>query len=853
MSVVEAAGLSSDQAAARLARSGPNALPAPPQPSAVGRFVGQLVHFFALMLWVAAGLSLLAGMPQLGVAIIVVVVLNAVFAFVQERRADRAAERLRTLLPLRITVRRDGHRTRIDATEVVVGDVLLLEAGDRIPADATATEAVGLRVDTSLLTGESEPADTAVGSALHAGTFVTEGEAAAEVTATGATTRLASIARLTAGTRPPASPLTRELRRVVRAIAVIAVGVGGLFLVIATGVGMPVSHSVVFAVGVTVALVPEALLPTVTLALAWGAEQMAGRQVLVRHLDAVETLGSTTVICTDKTGTLTLNEMTVVEVWTPAGTATVTEPGHDPTAPVTYGGPDGQDAVRRLARAAARCSTGYVRFIDGRWVPHGDPMEAALDVLARRTGVDTDRDRADGTIRRRFPFDPRRRRMSVLAGDEVIVKGAPDAVLPRCSDPGTAAATVTALAARGLRVLAVAGRTAAREPRDAAEAETGLRLYGLVGMEDPPRRDVGPSLDSCRRAGIAVVMVTGDHPATARAIANEVGLRTPDGAVVSGADLPADDEALGRLVSDGTVIARVSPEDKLRIAQALRSRGHVVAMTGDGVNDGPALHEADIGIAMGLSGTDVAREAADLVLLDDRFATITSGVEHGRATFLNIRRFLTYHLTDNVAELTPFVIWMLSGGNFPLALGVLQILALDIGTDTWSAVALGAEPPGRRVLERPPVTGRLLNRSVARRAFGILGPTITLVSLAAFVSSFAAAGWRPGEPFPTGSTALTASGAAFLAVVIGQAANAFACRSSTRRPGTLGWTTNRLLLPAVGISLLISLTVLYVPPVATVLGQQGPSPAGWLVALGAAPAVLGVDALDKAIRRSRSR
>ncbi|RPF20517.1 cation-translocating P-type ATPase [Myceligenerans xiligouense] len=851
MSAVGAPGLTSDEAARRLARSGPNSLQTPPRPSAVLRFARRLIHFFALMLWAAAGLSLLAGLPQLGVAIVVVIVLNAVFAFVQEQRADHAAERLRDLLPRRVTVRRDGHPTRIEASDVVVGDVLLLESGDRIPADATAVRAAGLRVDTALLTGESEPSDVDVNATLHAGTFVTEGEATAAVVATGGATRLAAIARLTTGSHSPSSPLTRELHRVVRAVAVIAIGVGGAFFLISALIGMPASDGVVFAIGVTVALVPEALLPTVTLALAWGAEQMARRRVLVRHLDAVETLGSTTIICTDKTGTLTLNEMTVVEVWTPGGTARITEPGYAPTAQVAYdGGPDAPASVRRLALAAARCSTGYVRRVDGRWLPHGDPMEAALDTLARRTGIDTDQDRAGNPVRRRFPFDPRRRSMSVVVGDEITVKGAPDAVLPRCVDGRLAAPTVAALAARGLRVLAVAGRPASGSlPGSAADAEAGLRLYGLVGMEDPPRVDVRPALESCRRAGIGIVMVTGDHPATARAIADEVGLRRSGDVVVAGAELPADDDALGRLLHDGAVIARVSPEDKLRIARALRSRGQVVAMTGDGVNDGPALREADIGIAMGRSGTDVAREAADLVLLDDRFATIVTGIEYGRATFLNVRRFLTYHLSDNVAELAPFVIWMLSGGNFPLALGVLQILALDIGTDTWSAVALGAEPPGRRSLDRPPVKGRLLNRMVVRRAFGVLGPTITLVSLAAFLSSFVAAGWRPGAPFPTGPVLAAASGAAFVAVVIGQAANAFACRSSTLRPGTMGWTTNRLLPAAVGISLLVSLTVLYVPPIANVLGHEGPSIAGWLVALTAAPAVLGIDAADKAIRR----
>jgi magnesium-transporting ATPase (P-type) len=376
-----------------------------------------------------------------------------------------------------------------------------------------------------------------------------------------------------------------------------------------------------------------------------------------------------------------------------------------------------------------------------------------------------------------------------------------------------------------------------------------LRLLGLVALQDPPRDDVSESLQACRTAGVKVAMVTGDHPATATAIADEVGLRFPDSPVLSGTDLPEDQPQLAALIDhDGVVIARVSPEDKLRIARALRSRGHVVAMTGDGVNDAPALHESDIGVAMGLSGTDVARAAADLVLLDDSFAGIVAGIEQGRATFVNIRRFLTYHLTDNVAELAPFLVWALSGGYFPLALGVLQIIALDLGTDTLSAVALGAEPPAQHLLEGPPVHGRLMNRTVLRRAFGLLGPLEAVLSLAAFVVSLLALGWRPGDPFPTGHALAAASGAAFITVVLAQTANVFACRSSSRWPGALGWFTNRLLVPAALIGLAISLLELWVPPVARLLGQWNPPLWGWVVALASMPVLLGVDALDKRLR-----
>jgi magnesium-transporting ATPase (P-type) len=577
--------------------------------------------------------------------------------------------------------------------------------------------------------------------------------------------------------------------------------------------------------------------------------------VLVRHLDAVQTLGSTTFICTDKTGTLTRNEMTVVHAWTPTGAALVSEPGYDPSAPVVLSDPAAQPDVERLATAGVRCSAGFVHHVDGAWRAHGDPMEVALDVFARRLGIDTELDRAQLGVVARFPFDPRRRRMSVVVEGTVLVKGAPEAVLPLCVDDGGAGAALESFTSKGLRVLAVAGRGIGRgeTPGSAAEAEAGLHLYGLLALEDPPRHDVGPAIEDCRRAGIRLAMITGDHPATAASIADQVGLRAPDGLVLSGPDLPEDDEVLGALIDrDGIVVARVSPEDKLRIARALRARGHVVAMTGDGVNDGPALHEADIGIAMGVSGTDVAREAADLVLLDDHFASIVAGVEQGRTTFLNVRRFLTYHLTDNVAELTPFVVWALSGGRFPLALGVMQILALDIGTDTLSAVALGAEPPAAGALDRPPVSGRLLDATVLRRAFGVLGPTVAVATMTAFLVALVAAGWRPGDPFPEGHALAAASGAAFMAVVIAQTANAFACRSSSRWPGALGWRTNRLLIPAATIEFAFSLVVLFTGPVADELGHASPPLAGWAVAVLGAGALLVVDALDKRRRRSRS-
>jgi calcium-translocating P-type ATPase len=844
-------GLTEAEVVERRARDGPNALPPPHRTPVVVQLLEQWTHFFALLLWVAAALALVAGMPQLGVAIVVVILINGTFAFVQEYRAERAAARLQDLLPKRVSVRRDGQLRVVDAAELVRDDVVLLSAGDRVSADLVLRSATALAVDTSTMTGESVPEHLDVGELVLAGTFIVEGEGEGVVARIGADTELAGIAALSQRPGKRVSPLADELRRLVRVIAAISVGIGAAFVGVSLLVGMSTTDGFLFGVGVMVALVPEGLLPTVTLSLAMGANRMAHNHALVRRLEAVETLGSTTFICTDKTGTLTRNQMTVVAVWTPAGEALVPDvAGYDPTPPL---GGERALLVEPIA-TARRCSDGRVqRSEDGQWTALGDPMEAAIDVIAQRCGV-----AAPTTPDRRLPFDPHRRRMSVLHGRELSVKGAPDSVLPVCSDrshPGPTAA-VERYAAQGWRTLAIARRTLPEGVDGTAPAdllERDLELVAILAFEDPPRPAAASSIAACRQAGISVAMVTGDHPATALAIAREVGLAVDGSPVLVGSELPDDPQVLGALIDrDGAVIARVSPETKLRIAAALRERGHVVAMTGDGVNDGPAMHEADIGIAMGRSGTDVARESADLVLLDDDFATIVRAIEQGRSTFRNIRRFLTYHLTDNVAELTPFVVWALSGGRFPLALGVLQVLALDIGTDMLPALALGGEPPRPGLLEQPPIRGHLIDRYVLRRAFGLLGPVEALVEMCAFAAVLMAAGWSLGSPVPATETIAVASGAAFAAVVLGQMAAAVACRSSTLTIGQVGLRGNPLLASALLVELAALGLFLTWEPLADLLDHDVPSLLGFAVAAAAIPAVAAADTIDKRWRARRS-
>ncbi|QDY89487.1 cation-transporting P-type ATPase [Arthrobacter sp. UKPF54-2] len=859
-------GLSSAEAARRLERSGPNRLPQVRGVPGWRRLLAELTHFFAVMLWVAAGLAFVAGMPQLGVAIIVVIIVNGVFAYIQQERAQHAAAKLRELLPAMVSVRRDNRVVKVHTTELVPGDAVVLVAGDRVPADLNLALAAGCRVDESMLTGESEPVTKGPGDTAYGGTFLVIGTAEGVVASTGGQTRLAEIAALTGKVEAPPSPLALELQRIVRIVAAVALGIGALFFVLSLLVGISWRDAFLFAIGVAVALVPEGLLPTVTLSLAIGAQRMAARNALVRNLQAVETLGSTTFICTDKTGTLTQNRMNAVEVWTPAGLLGISGQGYGPEADVTgdgsgVPGASAFQAGQRLSAAARAASVGRAVPHEGQWIAEGDPMEAAIDALATRLagpGVRAE----EPAPSHRFAFDPRRLRESAVVGTTLFVKGAPESVIPLCSGHGVEDGTgpargmVDQMASRGLRVLAVAQRSLPGPPDAHSkpdELETGLTLLGLIGLHDPPRAEVRLSLQAAREAGIKVGMVTGDHAFTAAAIARETGLIGSPELVLEGHTLPEDDEVLAALLDrDGVVVSRVSPEQKLRVARLLQHRGHVVAMTGDGVNDGPALQQADIGVAMGRSGTDVAREAADLVLLDDDFATIIAAVEQGRATYANIRRFLTYHLTDNVAELTPFVFWALSGGRFPLALSVLQILALDIGTDLLPALALGSEAPSKGALKRPPERRHLMDRALIVRVFGLLGPVEALLEMIAYTAVLFGAGWSPGAELPASDALMAASGAAFTTVVLGQLANAFACRSATSPPWRLGWFTNRLLLWAVLAELGLLAVFLFLGPLAALLGHAPPTPGGLAVALAAIPAVLLADSLYKAARHRRT-
>ncbi|MDI6748489.1 MAG: cation-transporting P-type ATPase [Rhodocyclaceae bacterium] len=832
-----AQGLSADEARRRLAEFGFNRVEAAPREHLWLTLLREFSHFFALILWLAAGLAFLAahfepgqGMAELGLAIIGVIVVNGGFSFWQSYRAEQALAALRQLLPQQVEVRRDGHTREVPAAELVPGDLVLLAEGVKVPADCRLVESWGLRVNLATLTGESKPMarSAAVGldatadplaarSLVLAGTLIVAGECSAVVYATGMRTEFGRIAHLAQTAGEVESPLQIEIRRVSRLVALLALGLGILFFAIGQAIGLPFWVNFMFAIGIIVANVPEGLLPTVTLSLALATQRMARRNALVRHLPAVETLGSATVILTDKTGTLTQNRMTVRELFVG---------GRHHLAAERW--PRADDL--RLRAVARFChDLKFPEGAEGRSAPSGDPMEIALWQFA---GAIPELGQRAGEI----AFDAERRRMSVITresggGGFLWSKGAPETLLPLCATwlDGDAARPFDAAAQdifhrahedmthRGMRVLALAWKPLAAAAT-VEPTEDGLELCGLVGLEDPPRPDVHEAVTRCHEAGIRVIMVTGDHPQTAVALAREVDVvRTPAPLVITGEQVRRMDAAHLHLALDAPEIlfARVSAEQKMLIVQALQRKGEIVAVTGDGVNDAPALKTADIGIAMGLSGTDVAREAADIVLLDDHFATIVNAIEEGRAVFENIRKFLTYILTSNIPEIVPYLAFVLF--RIPLPLTVIQILAVDLGTDMLPALALGAERPHADVMRRPPRPRheRLLSWPVLARAYLFLGPLEALGALAAFFFVLGASGWQygqipvPGDPlYPA---YLAATTACLVAIVLAQMVNVFVCRHPLLPAWHFPLFENRLLLAGLAAEAGLLLAIVYTP------------------------------------------
>jgi Ca2+-transporting ATPase len=736
-------GLGSAEAARRLAAHGPNELEASSRASPLRLLLAQFKNVLILILMVAVGLSALLGHTLEAVVIAVILLFAVVLGFVQEYRAERAIEGLRRMAAPVATVLRDGDERSVPARAVVPGDVILLEAGARVPADARVIEAVNLKIEEAALTGESLPAtkatdalndaDLAVGdraNMVYAGTSVSYGRGSAVVAATGMRTEFGAIARMLQGVESRRTPLQQNLDRVGHLLARAAVAVVTLIVVLGLVRGQSLWDMLIFGIALAVAVVPEALPAVVTISLALGAQRMVKRNSLVRRLSAVETLGSVSVIASDKTGTLTRGEMTTRRIYAAGRMLEVTGAGYEPTGHFLDSGValSPPPAVMTLLRGAALASDARLKRHEDSaekaagapvWSAKGDPTELALVVAAAKAGLlKPALDVASPRVSE-IPFTSETKRMTTLhrTPDGIVAysKGAPEIILAGCSrllstegeraieasDRERVLATAREMASQALRVLAVASKAGATLD----DAERRMTFIGLVGMSDPPRPEAGPAIETCERAGIKPILITGDHVLTAEAVARELGV-LKRGRVVTGAELDTmSDEQLQRQVDRIEVYARVSPAHKLRVVTAWQNTGRYVAMTGDGVNDAPALKKADIGVAMGIAGTDVTKDAAAMTLTDDNFASIVAAVEEGRGVFSNIKKYLMYLLSSNVGEIGLMAAASLLG--MPLPLTAVQILYVNLATDGLPALALAVDPPEPDLMRRPPRDPRI--------------------------------------------------------------------------------------------------------------------------------------------------
>ena len=867
-------GLSSPEAQRRLQQYGDNTVQGLRRDPAWLRFFRELTHFFAIIMWLAAALALYAewwapgeGMMKVAISLVVVIFISAIFSFWQEYRIEKSLEALCKLLPDTTRVMRDGKVQQLESRYLVPGDVILLEQGDTIPADCRVLSASALGVNNATLTGESltlqRHSDTATcdspldaSNILLAGTSVMAGNGSAVVYATGMRTEFGGIAHLTASRADEETPLRKEIAYVSRLIAILAIGLGFVFFIAGHWLGVPLWQDVLFAIGIIVAMVPEGLLPTLTLALVLAAQRMVKRNVLIRHLPAIETLGSTTVICTDKTGTLTQNRMSTEKLWLGGHWLTLT----NNTLPTNR--PDWLVVFQSFFDTAAGCHT-LQQADDGQWL--GDPMEVALRQMANSLSAPQATHKRVGEI----PFDSQRMRLSVIYQQEnvasIYCKGAPEKLLELCSHilMGEHRQVLTdqqrqsvleaqqSMAEQGLRVLAFACKALPHDSSD--DTECDLTFCGLAGLEDPVRPEVPAAIAHCHSAGIRVFMITGDHPRTAAAIARKIGLtRNEHPVIITGDQLRQMSAAELILALDATdiVFARVAPDQKMQIVQALKDKQQVVAVTGDGVNDAPALKAAHIGVAMGRSGTDVAREAADMVLLDDNFASIVNGIEEGRSVFSNIRKFLTYILAHNVPELVPYLVFVLL--PVPLALTPIQILAVDMAADSVTGLGLGTEQPEPGTLQQKPrsLHERLMNGWLAWRAYALLGLIEAAAAMTLFFVVLYQGGWSWGQELAYNQLLYQqATTACFGSILLMQIINVFLCRSDYHSVFVTGIRGNQVVLYGVLLEMIVFLVACYTPFGHWLVGTASLDPHIWLLLLPFAGLMLGVDELLKYLRR----
>jgi P-type Ca2+ transporter type 2C len=901
-------GLSAAEAAARLAEHGPNELdPAEVVPGwrkLLAQFQDPLIYLLlaavvvSVVAWAVEGGE---GIPYEAVVIMVIVLLNAVLGYVQEARAEHAVAALQRMTAATSGVLRDGREERIASAELVPGDLLLLAEGDAVGADARLVETASLTVAEASLTGESEPVlkDVAslaepagLGDRLNMvfnGTAVTRGRGRAIVTATGMATEMGNVARLLSSTEQQSTPLQREVDRIGRALglAVIVIAIVVMTAILLTADLEEASDLVsVLLVGVSlaVAAVPEGLPAVLSVVLALGVQRMARRRAIVKRLSSVETLGSASVVCSDKTGTLTRNEMTIEKVVTASGEVDVSGSGYRPEGELLAGGRPLDDTlldeVRAVLAGGSLANDAVLRQEGGEWVIQGDPTEAAFLVAEGKVKGLTEAREARFERLGEVPFTSERKLMSTIESDlegelgvAVVTKGAPDVLVARCTSERVAGevrpltdarrrevlATVDRLADRALRTLAVAYRPlpAGELPPEDESIERELVYLGLVGIIDPPRVEARTAIAEAVAAGVRILMITGDHPRTAARIAGDLGIVRPGARALTGAELEAlDDDELLAAVQDVAVYARVAPEHKLRIVDALQANEQIVAMTGDGVNDAPALKAADIGVAMGITGTDVTKEAADMILADDNFATIISAIREGRGIFANIRKFLRFLLSSNIGEVFTMFFGVVLAGVIGLddtgeavavPLLATQILWINLLTDAAPALALGVDPAPDDVMRRPPrrLTDRVIDAEMWRGIFwvGLVMATVTLVALDLKLSGGVLGGSGEIDEART---------MAFTTLVLAQLFNCFNARSD-RTSAFHHLFTNPLLWGAIALSVLLQIAVVQLSFLNEAFGTAPLSAADWLVCVGLASVVLWADEAKKLVEGSLRR
>lgn len=833
-------GLSQQEASTRLAKYGENTITREKQASQLLIFLKNFTSVMAILLWVSGFVAILSGTLELGIAIWLVNIINGIFSYWQEHEAQKATNSLMKMLPTYTQVYRDGKLQQVNATQIVPGDVFNLQAGNAVPVDARLIKATSVQVDQSALTGESVPeskkvafdagqGEFAESNLVYAGTTVGAGTATAVAFATGMHTEFGRIAALTQQQKRSLSPLQLELNRLTKQISLIAISLGVLFFVAAIFfVHYPVAQSFIFALGMIVAFIPEGLLPTVTLSLAQGVQRMAKKHALLKDLNSVETLGETTVICSDKTGTLTQNQMTVDHVWTPAHTYTVTGQGYVNNGeiqlngqPIHYGSDPDLDLLIRLV---AFNNDTEVEPAKGKARPKilGTPTEASLVILAQKSGIDTNAYTQKFPRLKELPFDSDRKRMTTIHQHDpqtlsICTKGSLSDLLPHCdtiqengkvrpltqADKDAIDAANRKYAALGLRSIA----TAYREIPQAADkekqldgltietAETKLTFVGLAIMSDPPRPEIYAAIKKCHNASIKIIMVTGDSSLTAKSIAVKIGLTSDKARVVTGTELDAMSKAdLKQALAGEIIFARVAPEQKYKIVSTLQEMGEIVASTGDGVNDAPALKKADIGVAMGVTGTDVAKDAADMILTDDNFASIVAAIEEGRTVYSNIQKFLIYILNSNLPEAVPSALFLFSRGAIPLPLTVMQILTVDLGTDMMPALGLGSEKAEPGIMDKPPRArnAHLMSRTVLWKAFAWYGLIASIISSGAYFFVNHLDGWPAHGLATSGSTYVMATTMTLAAIIFCQIAAAMNCRTENASVFKVGLFANRL-------------------------------------------------------------